>query len=182
MAECTLNLAGRAVDTSPSPPPKPSAKSAGRPFGLNLDAWGRLVLIDADGKRHVGVEPIRAFPLSDPTHWVSLCDPQGREVVCIESLEELAPALRQLLEDELALREFTPIIKRIVRLSGEISPSDWDVETDRGPTRFTLDNEDDVRRLSAHRVLITDSQKLRYQVPDIRQLDVASRRLLERFL
>lgn len=161
--------------SNPSKPPI-------RPFGLSQDAWGRLVLIDADGKRHVGVEPVRAFPLTDPGLWISLCDPNGREIVSIESLENLSPSTRQIIEDELALREFTPIIKRIVRLSGEISPSDWDVETDRGATRFTLDSEDDVRRISAHRVLITDSRKLRYQVPDIRLLDVSSRRILERFL
>jgi hypothetical protein len=165
------------VDTPSNP-----SKSPIRPFGLSQDAWGRLVLIDADGKRHVGVEPVRAFPLTDPGLWISLCDPHGREIVSIESLEDLSPSIRQVLEEELALREFTPIIQRIVRLSGEISPSDWDVETDRGATRFTLDSEDDVRRISAHRVLITDSQKLRYQVPDIRRLDVSSRRILERFL
>ncbi|SIN78591.1 protein of unknown function [Singulisphaera sp. GP187] len=152
------------------------------PFGLIQDAWGRLVLIDADGKRHVGVEPVRAFPITDPSLWISLCDTHGREILCIESLEDLSPSVREILDAELALREFVPVIKRILRLSGEISPSDWDVETDRGATRFTLDSEDDVRRISAHRVLITDSQKLRYHVPDIRLLDLSSRRILERFL
>lgn len=163
-------------------PASGSSKPSLPPFGLSHDAWGRLVLIDADGKRHVGVEPVRAFPINDPGRWVSICDTNGREILCVESLEELSPTVRQVLEGELALREFTPVIKRILRLSGEISPSDWDVETDRGATRFTLDSEDDVRRISAHRVLITDSQKLRYQVPDIRLLDLASRRILERFL
>ncbi|AGA29129.1 cyanophycin metabolism-associated DUF1854 family protein [Singulisphaera acidiphila] len=163
-------------------PASGSSKPSLRPFGLSQDAWGRLVLIDADGKRHVGVEPVRAFPITDPGLWVSLCDPNGREILCIESLDDLSPSIRQILEGELALREFTPVIKRILRLSGEISPSDWDVETDRGATRFTLDTEDDVRRISAHRVLITDSQKLRYQVPDVRLLDLSSRRILERFL
>jgi hypothetical protein len=160
----------------------PDASTAPRPFGLVRDAWGRLVLIDADGRRHAGLEPVRAFPLSDPNRFISLCDAQGREVVCVESLDDLAPATRQVLEDELALREFVPVIQRILRISGETSPSDWDVETDRGTARFTLDSEDDVRRLGADRVLITDTQRLRYHVPDLRKLDPASRRLLERFL
>ena len=56
------------------------------------------------------------------------------------------------------------------------------METDRGPTRFTLESEDDVRRLGAHRVLITDAKRLRYHVPDTRALDPASRRVLERYL
>ena len=58
-----------------------------------------------------------------------------------------------------------PVIRRIVRISGEGAPSQWDVETDRGPTRFTLDSEDDVRRLGAHRVMITDARKLRVPGP-----------------
>jgi hypothetical protein len=151
-------------------------------FGLSRDPFGRLVLIDAGGKRHTGVEPVRAFPISDPPHWISLCDAHGRELVCIESLDDLAPATREVLEEELALREFVPVIRRVVRISGETSPSVWEVETDRGATTFTLDNEDDVRRLGGSRVMITDSRRLRYHVPDTRALDHASRRILERFL
>src|SRR3954466_9786302 len=84
--------------------------AASRGFGLTHDAWGRLVLIDAEGRRHVGVEPVRSFPISDPGCWISLCDGQGRELVCVESLADLAPAVRRTLEDELALREFVPVI------------------------------------------------------------------------
>jgi hypothetical protein len=168
--------------THPHPSePTREAITAARPFGLSLDAWGRLVLIDADGCRHVGVEPVRAFPLSEPRRWISLCDAQGRELLSVESLDDLPPSVRQILEDELAVREFVPTIRRVIRVSGDISPSDWLVETDRGTTQFTLDNEEDVRRLGPHRVLIVDSQKLRYHVPDVRSLDAASRRILERY-
>ncbi|MHC5539015.1 cyanophycin metabolism-associated DUF1854 family protein [Singulisphaera rosea] len=162
--------------------PEDTPTGASPPFGLTHDNWGRLVLIDADGRRHVGVEPVRSFPISDPGRWISLCDSHGREILCVESLERLSPGVRQILEDELAHREFVPVITRIVRVSGETSPSEWVVETDRGPTTFTLENEDDIRRLEGRSVLITDAQKLRYRVPDTGELDHASRRLLERYL
>lgn len=155
----------------------------GRPrFELQRDAWGRLVLLEPDGRKHVGVEPVRAFPISDPEHAIALCDPDGREILYLESLENLSSQSRQLLKEELAQREFVPAIARIVSVSSDAAPCDWDVETDRGPTRFTLSNEDDVRLLGPHRALIADSQGLRYQIPDIRALDAASRRSLERFL
>jgi Domain of unknown function (DUF1854) len=160
--------------------PQPAA--AKRDFGLSHDPWGRLVLIDADGRRFVGVDPVRAFPITHPRKWVSLCDAEGREVLAIESLDMLSSDLRQTLESELGLREFIPLILRIERLSADSFPSDWDVTTDRGPTRFTVDNEEDVRRLGPSRVMITDARRLRYQIPDVRVLDPASRRLLERFL
>jgi len=153
-----------------------------RGFGLSHDAWGRLILIDDEGRRFVGVEPVRAFPISEPGSWISICDAEGREILSVESLADLPAPTRQVLEEELALREFVPIVQRIVRVSGSAAPSEWTVETDRGPTRFTLDSEDDIRRLGAHRVLITDAKRLRYHVPDTRALDPGSRRVLERYL
>lgn len=151
-------------------------------FELHRDARGRLVLLEPDGNKHVGVEPVRAFPISDPEHAIALCDPDGREIVYLESLEHLSPQTRQLLKEELAQREFVPAIARIVAVSADAAPCDWEVETDRGPTRFTLSNEDDVRLLGPHRALIADSQGLRYQIPDLRVLDAGSRKILERFL
>ncbi len=156
--------------------------SDGQDIELTLDPLGRLSISTPEGHVFVGVDPIRSFPIADPTHWVSFCDDQGREVFCLRSLDGLAAESRRLLERELALREFVPIIKRIVRINGESSPCDWEVETDHGPTRFTLDNEDDVRRLGPYRVMIGDSRKLRYQIPDIRALDGSSRRLLDRYV
>ena len=42
--------------------------------------------------------------------------------------------------------------------------------------------KDKTAGVAGHRVLITDSRKLRYQVPDTRALDAGSRRILERYL
>ncbi len=151
-------------------------------FGLSIDAWGRLVLSDADGRRHVGVEPVRAFPLTVVEHWIALVDEKGREVVMIEDLARLEPDVRSLLERELAHREFVPVVRKIIRIIGDSTPCEWEAETDRGATKFTLDSVDQVRRLGPSRLLITDSRGLRYQIPDPAALDSASRRLLERFL
>jgi hypothetical protein len=153
-----------------------------RPFGLHHDAWGRLVLIDADGRRHAGVEVVRAFPISDPRHGIALCDPQGKELVWLADLDSLPPVLARQIEDELARREFVPIVHRILRVSAPVEPSEWEVETDRGRTSFVLNSEDDVHELDAHRALITDAHGIRYLIPDIEQLDATSRRLLERYL
>ncbi|MDR3639407.1 MAG: DUF1854 domain-containing protein [Isosphaeraceae bacterium] len=151
-------------------------------LGLAVDPFGRLVLTDPSGATHVGVEPVRAFPLSDPNHWIALVDAEGHEVVNIESLDDVAPDVKKLLEAELATREFVPIVQRVVRISGDIFPAKWTVETDRGATVLELDSEDDIRRIESHRVLITDARKMRYQVPDTRKLDAHSRRVLERYL
>jgi hypothetical protein len=159
-----------------------NGQAAAPPFALRRDAWGRLVLIEPDGRQHVGVEVVRAFPLSDPSHHVSICDANGRELVWIPDLAALPPALVQQIEEELAQREFVPVIRRILRVSAPVEPSEWEVETDRGRTAFVVNSEDDVHELDERRALITDAHGIRYLIPDIEGLDGHSRRLLERYL
>jgi len=151
-------------------------------LSLQRDAWGRLVLVDAEGHRHVGVEPVRAFPLTDPAHWISLLNAEGREVVCIEDPASLPGPVRDILENELAQREFVPVIERVLRVSSESAPYEWDVETDRGRVQFTLNSDDDVRRLGPQSALIIDAHGIRYLVRDFRTLDAASQRTFERYL
>ncbi len=153
-----------------------------RPFGLHHDAWGRLVLTDAEGRQHAGVELVRAFPLSDPHHGISICDASGRELVWLADPDALPAPLARRIEEELAKREFVPIIRRILNVSAPVEPSEWEVETDRGRTRFVLNSEEDVHELDEQRALITDAHGIRYLIPDLAQLDANSRRLLERYL
>jgi hypothetical protein len=153
-----------------------------RPFELGHDAWGRLVLTDAEGRQHVGVEPVRAFPISDPHHGIAICDNKGRELVWLEDLDALPPSLARQIEELLAQYEFVPVIERILRVSAPVEPSEWEVETDRGRTSFILNSEDDVHELDAQRALITDAHGIRYLIPAIERLDAESRRLLERYL
>ncbi len=84
--------------------------------------------------------------------------------------------------DELSRREFLPVIRRIVRVATETIPSTWEVETDRGPTTFTLDGEENVRRLGHDRALIVNARGIRYLIADTKGLDSHSRRILERYL
>lgn len=157
-------------------------QAAPPPFGLHSDAWGRLVLIDAEGRQHSGVDVLRAFPLSDPRHGIAICDARGRELLWLDDLDALAPPLTQQIEEELAKREFVPVIRRILRVSAPVEPSEWEVETDRGLTSFVLGSEDDVHELDDRRALLTDTHGIRYLISDIEQLDSNSRRLLERYL
>ena len=150
--------------------------------GLERDAWGRLVWIDESGERHVDVHAVRAFPLSNAEGFVSILDAQGQELAWMESVAALSESTRRILDDELRLRGFMPMITRITRVSSDTPPAEWEVETDRGPTRFRLEAEDDVRRVGPRRVVITDTLKMRYQVRDTRELDSYSRRHLERYL
>lgn len=152
------------------------------PFALERDAHGRLLLTTPDGVRHDGVVPVRAFPIAAPHEGLAMVDADGREVAWVGALDRLNAPLRTLIEEELANREFTPEIRRIVAVSTFSTPSVWQVDTDRGLTSFVLKGEEDIRRLKDGALWISDSHGIQFVVRDRRALDRRSRRLLERFL
>ncbi|MBK5205948.1 MAG: DUF1854 domain-containing protein [Polaromonas sp.] len=151
-------------------------------FQLERQDSGRLLFIGANGEQHVGVVPVRAFPVAAPDEGISLVSTEGREVAWIEQLQALPPALRTLLQEELTLRDFVPEIQQLKSVSTFATPSVWTVKTDRGDTTFVLKGEDDIRRLGRNALLIAGSQGVQYSVRDMTALDRNSRRLLERFL
>ena len=157
--------------------------TAGAPgWRLHRNAFGRLVLVDEQGLEHVGVVPVRAFPIGAPDEGLSLLGTDGHELVWVDRLAELPAELRTLLTEELAQREFTPVIQRIRAVSTFSTPSTWQVDTDRGSTSFVLRSEDDIRRLEDQALLILASHGVTFAVRDRLALDAHSRRLLDRFL
>jgi hypothetical protein len=151
-------------------------------FTLVREASGALLLTCADGSSHPGVVPVRAFPLAAPDEGISLVSLQGHEVGWVADLRAVPAALRALLQEELDLRDFVPVITRLVSVSSFGTPSVWQVETDRGDTSFVLKGEEDIRRLNRTTLLIAGGQGVQYSVPDMGALDRGSRQLLERFL
>lgn len=153
-------------------------------FQLSRDSLGRLNYTGADGERHEGVAPVRAFPIGAPDEGISLVSTEGRELAWIARLADVPGPERALIEAELASREFVPEILRLVSVSTFSSPSTWQVETDRGPTQLVLKGEEDIRRLPGTRasLLITSGHGIVFRVRDLTAMDRHSKRLLERFL
>jgi hypothetical protein len=151
-------------------------------FQLQRHASGRLLLTDSQGAQHLGVVPVRAFPIAAPGEGISLVSTEGHELVWLDRLDDLPPQQRSLLEEELALRDFVPEITRLKSVSSFGTPSTWAVETDRGDTTFVLKGEEDIRRLSRESLLIAAGHGVHFSVKNMAALDRASRRLLERFL
>ena len=152
------------------------------PFELHRNALGRWVYVAPDGQRHEDVQVVRAFPISDPLHGISIVSADGDELLWLDGLEDLPELTRQQLHDALETREFMPEILRIDDVSTVATPSVWDVHTDRGDTSFTLKGEEDIRRLAGQMLLINDSHGIHYLIRDVSALDKQSRRLLDHFL
>ena len=151
-------------------------------FTLLRNPRGRLSCTMADGTVHEDVVPVRAFPLTGPDDGVSIVGANGHEVLWIARLDAVPAAARALIAEELAAREFVPVIERLLAVSTFATPSVWTVATDRGETKFTLKGEEDIRRLAGGALLVTDSHGVGYRVRDRFALDRHSRKLIERFL
>jgi hypothetical protein len=148
---------------------------------LERDALGNLIFIDANGERHVGVYPVRAFPITAPSAGIGIMNQSGKEVCWFPEAAMIPEVELVLIEEELAAREFMPVIERITQVSTFATPSIWDIETDRGPTRIRLKGEEDIRRIAGNTLLIADSNGLQFIIKDSTQLDKVSKKLLDRF-
>ena len=181
MTRDQLPAGAHSLSEAPGPRPEPVPLLD---FRLHRNEQGRLVYTGLDGEVHEGITPVRAFPIGAPDEGLSLVSAEGRELAWLPRLSALGSSARGLLEEELASREFTPEIKRLLKVSTFSTPSTWDVETDRGATQLVLKGEEDIRRLPGNRaaLLISSSHGIVFRVPDLLSLDRHSKRLLERFL
>jgi hypothetical protein len=163
-----------------------SRKPTSTPFTLQRNGFGKLIYLDAGGTPHEGVTPVRAFALSAPDQGLSLISAEGKELQWIDRLEDLPEDTRTLIAEELAQREFMPVIQRIVAVGSFATPSTWQVETDRGATELILKSEDDIRRLRGtlypQGLLIADSNGIHFMIRDRAALDAHSQKILKRFL
>lgn len=160
-----------------------SRKPVTSAFTLTRNAFGKLIYTGADGTPHEGITPVRAFALTAPDQGLSLISAEGKELQWIDRLDDLPEVVRTLIAEELAQREFMPVIQRIVAVGSFATPSTWQVETDRGATELILKSEDDIRRLrGTNGLLIADSNGIHFMIRDRTALDAHSQKILKRFL
>ena len=143
---------------------------------------GSLALI-RDGQLLVSpVFPVLAFPFSSPGEGIALVDEYGKEYCWLDHVEQLDPESAHLLVQHIAIREFRPVINRIVGVSSYATPSNWTVQTNRGASKFELPSEESIRRLGGGRLVLTHSNGMQYLIQDLFKLDARSRQILARFM
>lgn len=159
----------------------PTGTAAG--WRLERSAFGQLHIVLGDGSRHEGVVPVRAFPIQSPEVGIAIVSQDGKEVAWVDNLADLQQPEQSLVREELAGREFMPVIERIDSVTSFSTPCTWTVQTDRGTTSFVLRGDEDIRRLGTEgTLLIADSHSIQYLVRDQYALDATSKRILDRFM
>jgi hypothetical protein len=151
-------------------------------FTLAFDPFGKLVVSLADGTQHVGAVVARAFPIATPDQCISILSAEGKELAWIENLNDLPENERNIVAQALQGREFMPEILRLDGVNSFSTPSVWRVQTSRGPAQLVLKGEEDIRRLSASRLIVADAHGVQFLIRDLPSLDRHTRKLLDRFL
>ncbi|NCO39095.1 MAG: DUF1854 domain-containing protein, partial [Armatimonadetes bacterium] len=127
------------------------------------------------------LKPARAYPLTAPSELILFCDHEDNPKAFLPEARALDHESYEALDRCLFWRYFVPTILEIQDLAKETdSTTRWEVVTNRGPHSFLVKARHDVRSIIPRRLLLTDSQGNRYDVPDYGELPVPSQALLER--
>jgi len=125
----------------------------------------------------------RAFPFSDPDRYISVreADSKAREIGIIQEVSVFGEDMQAILREQMNLRYFTPIIERVYDVKVEYGYAYWDVLTDRGAVKFTM-NSGSIPHLSDVRLLVTDIDGNRFEIPDFTKLPQKDVKKLDLFL
>ncbi|NLF37911.1 DUF1854 domain-containing protein [bacterium] len=146
---------------------------------LTRDAFNRLDLAIEGGETFNDVRALRAFPLSSPASCIVFKTAQGTEIGVMDDMRKLPRASRKLLEGELELAYFTTRVTAISSVSSKHGFTTWDFETDRGRCTVYVRDRTDIRWLAGGRLIFTDVNGMKFEIPSVDAIDERSQALLE---
>jgi hypothetical protein len=191
MASRTNNGNHREKDSGVAeiPPPLPTDPSSFElrildPKRIRVYRMAGVPRLTLDNDRSwIKVSVARAFPLSDPDHYLGFLDGAGKDVGLLYDPSLLDPDSRKVVEEELEKRYFVPVVERVLTVKEEFGTVYWTVETDRGQKEIIVRNlRDNLQELSASRVILTDVDGNRFEFPDTGKLDGKSQGIILRNL
>jgi hypothetical protein len=149
-----------------------------------LDDRNRLTVRFPDGSERTNVRVVPAFPITRPHRFLYFEDEDGNELGLLVDPKGLNRESRELILDQADQVYFMPRITRIIRVDEQTTGvATWEVETDRGWSRFEMvPRSESVWYVGRDRVLIRDVDGNRYLIEDTNALDPRSRRWSELYL
>lgn len=122
----------------------------------------------------------RLFPLSEPERWISVMDKEDKEIGVFKTLKGMPNASLACVRAELHRRYMVPEITRVVACRNRFHLVEWTVETNRGQMTFLTQNpHEQFKPALLPRVMLTDVEGNRFDIPDLGTLDDASRTMIE---
>lgn len=149
---------------------------------------GGFVSLVFNGKEYKRVAFHRSFPFTEPDLFISVrdTDPEAsstaNEIGMIRDIKTLQKEIRLMLEEQMNHRYFVPVITGITEIKEEYGYSYWQVRTDRGECRFTVPLGGNIIRISESRIMITDIDGNRFEIPDINKLTTKEQKKLDLYI
>lgn len=147
---------------------------------------GGFVSLELSGKVYDRVDFYRTFPFTDPNVYISVREigEKKKEIGMIKDLEQdVDEDTSSMIKEQLDIRYFIPTVLKVYDVKSEYGYAYFHVKTNSGTCKFTVfSNGGGVISLSATRVLITDIDGNRYEIPDINQLSAKELKKLDLFL
>ena len=148
---------------------------------LFRDETGKIRLTLEGARSYLDVKVVRAFPFSDPEHFIGLLDGRDKVIGLVEDLSKLPSDSRALVNECVGRHYFLPRIQEIVSLTEQFGVIYVEVITDHGRREFVAKGlRDAIVDLGGGELLVADVDGNRYRIEDWTQLDSRSRRFLER--
>jgi Domain of unknown function (DUF1854). len=90
---------------------------------------------------------------------------------------------RDILNHQLSLSYFTPVIQKIYNIKDEYGYAYFHVLTDKGECKFSINmGSNAVSKLSDTRLIIQDVDENRFEIRDVEALSQKEKRMLDLFL
>ena len=125
------------------------------------------------------------FPLTNPNEFISIreADEKAKEIGIIQSINDVGKDEQEMIREQVRLRYFMPVIRKVMDVKDEYGYAYWHVVTDYGACRFTTHmGGDAVVNLGEARYQVTDIDGNRYEIPDFYALTVLERKKLDLFI
>lgn len=147
---------------------------------------GGLLRARINGRDYPRIHPARCFPFTSPDEYISLREGTGnqsREIGMLRYINSLGEETAKIIKEQLDMIYFMPVIEHIKSIREEYGYSYWDTVTDRGEIRFTVTmGGNSIIKLSDVRLIITDLDGNRFEIPDTERLSGRELKMLDLYL
>lgn len=150
-----------------------------------------LKIINAEGNEEFFERVVirRSFPITSPDEFLSVREPDSRqkgrgdEIGMIRNINIFDKDTVDILNKELAVRYFTPEIRKIQSAKEKFGYHYWEVETSAGHVSMVIRNPfSNIRILPDKRVFVLDMDGNCFLVPNYEKLDRQSYKYLEIYI
>lgn len=150
------------------------------------DEGSGILNMTYDNKTYENVSIIKTFPFTDPDLCLSVrnSDLKKKEIGMIADLNKDFDAdTISLINEHLKQRYYMPVIEKFVQIKENGGYITFTVLTDHGETNFTLQsNGSHFSYLTDTRIIITDLEGNRYEIPDTGKLTTKELKKLDLYM